>query len=62
MIHDNNINKNDNIDTTKQIQILTSDTNISKNNSMTITTKYRLPLQHLYQNQLIALKMKILSK
>ena len=38
MIHDNNINKNDNIDTTKQIQILTSDTNISKNNSMIITT------------------------
>ena len=38
MIHDNNINKNDNIDTTKQIQILTSDTNISKNNNMTITT------------------------
>ena len=38
MIHDNNINKNDNIDITKQIQILTSDTNISKNNNMTITT------------------------
>ena len=38
MIYDNSINKNDSIDTTKQIQILTSDTNISKNNNMTITT------------------------
>ena len=36
MIYDNSINKNDSIDTTKQIQILTSDTNISKNNNMTL--------------------------
>ena len=36
MIHDNSMNKNDSIDTTKQIYILTSDTNISKNNNMTL--------------------------
>ena len=42
MIYDNNINKNSNIDTTKQIQILTSDTNISKNNSMTLITSLNI--------------------